>query len=132
MKASLFACLALLVAAIPALAHHSFQAQYDASKPVNVTGVVTRVEWANPHAHFFVDVKDASGAVTSWDFELASPNVLKRMGWTRDIMKVGDTVSVFGAAARDGSKTANARTVNLADGRKMDAGSQADAPPDAK
>lgn len=119
--------LGLIVLVIPALAHHSFQAEYDGSKPVTLTGVVTKLEWTNPHARFYIDVKDPSGAVTSWNLELASPNVLRRLGWTREIFKAGDQVTVQGSLARDGSKMANARSVILADGRKMSAGSSADA-----
>ena len=112
----------LLVAALPALAHHAFVAQYDASKSTTLHGVVTKVEWTNPHARFYVDVKDTSGKVTNWNLELASPNALRRLGWTRDILKVGDEVSVLVAPAKDGTKMANARTVTLSDGRKMVAG----------
>ena len=112
----------LLVAALPALAHHAFVAQYDASKSTTLHGVVTKVEWTNPHARFYVDVKDTSGKVINWNLELASPNALRRLGWTRDILKVGDQVSVFVAPAKDGTKMANARTVTLSDGRKMVAG----------
>jgi len=118
----LVAVVGLLVAACPALAHHAFVAQYDASKSMTLQGVVTKVEWTNPHARFYVDVKDKSGNVTNWNLELASPNALRRLGWTRDILKPGDKVSVFGAPAKDGAKMANARTVTLADGRKMVAG----------
>ena len=120
--------LGLLVLAIPMLAHHSFQAEYDANKPVTLAGVVTHVEWANPHARFSIDVKGAGGKVTNWDLELASPNVLRRLGWTRAILKPGDTVVVLGSRAKDNSTTANARSVTLADGRKMVAGSSADEP----
>jgi hypothetical protein len=112
----------LLVAALPALAHHAFVAQYDASKSTTLHGVVTKVEWTNPHARFYVDVKDSSGKMSNWNLELASPNALRRLGWTRDVIKVGDTVSVLVAPAKDGTKMANARTVTLADGRKMVAG----------
>jgi hypothetical protein len=112
----------LLVAVLPAVAHHAFVAQYDASKSTTLQGVVTKVEWTNPHARFYVDVKDKSGNVTNWNLELASPNALRRLGWTRDILKAGDQVSVFVAPAKDGAKMANARTVTLADGRKMVAG----------
>jgi len=114
--------LGLLVAVLPAVAHHAFVAQYDASKSTTLNGVVTKVEWTNPHARFYVDVKDKGGNVTNWNLELASPNALRRLGWTRDILKVGDQVSVFVAPAKDGAKMANARTVTLADGRKMVAG----------
>jgi hypothetical protein len=116
------AVVCLLVAVFPALAHHAFVAQYDASKSTTLQGVVTKVEWTNPHARFYVDVKDKSGKVANWNLELASPNALRRLGWTRDILKPGDKVSVFAAPAKDGAKMANARTVTLADGRKMVAG----------
>ena len=119
----LIAGLGLLV---PALAHHSFQAEYDASKPVTLNGVVTKVEWTNPHARFYIDVKDDSGTVTNWNLELASPNALRRLGWTRDFLQVGSVVTVFGARAKDSSNLANARSITRADGRKMVAGSLAD------
>ena len=112
----------LLVAVLPAVAHHAFVAQYDPSKSTTLHGVVTKVEWTNPHARFYVDVKDKSGTVANWNLELASPNALRRLGWTRDVIKVGDEVSVFVAPSKDGTKMANARTVTLADGRKMVAG----------
>ena len=118
----LVAGLGLVVAALPALAHHAFVAQYDPSKSTTLSGVVTKVEWTNPHARFYVDVKDGSGTVSNWNLELASPNALRRLGWTRDILKIGDQVSVFVAPAKDGTKMGNARTVTLADGRKMVAG----------
>ena len=121
--------LVLSLVSAPLFAHHSFQSEFDASKPVTLTGVVTKLEWTNPHAHFYVDVKGADGKVTNWNLELASPNVLRRMGWSRDIFKAGDTVTVFGASAKDGSNVANARTVTLPDGRKMSAGSMADEEP---
>ena len=123
----LLACVAgLTVSALPALAHHSFAAEYDASKPVNLKGTVTKVEWTNPHARFYVDVKDEKGNVTNWNFELASPNVLSRNGWTRHSLKEGDVIEVQGSMAKDGSYLANARTVTLADGRKVFAGSNTD------
>jgi hypothetical protein len=126
--ASLFLA-GLLAAALPVLAHHSFGAEYDADKPVTLKGTVTKVEWTNPHARFYIDVKDESGNVTNWNLELASPNVLMRQGWTRNSLKVGDVVSVTGAQAKDASKMANARTVTLADGRKVFAGSSEDGGP---
>jgi hypothetical protein len=131
MKASfafLIAGLALLAPAA-ALAHHSFAAEYDVKKPVTLKGTVTNVEWTNPHARFYLDVKDDSGKVSNWNFELASPNVLVRQGWSRHSLKVGDQVTVEGSQAKDGSQMANARTVTLADGKKVFAFSAGDAPP---
>lgn len=119
----LIAAAGLMVSALPVYAHHSFAAEYDASKPVEVKGTVTKVEWTNPHARFYVDVKDPDGKVTNWNFELASPNVLTRNGWTRHSLKEGDVVTVSGSRAKDGENLANARTVILADGRKVFAGS---------
>ena len=115
----LAAGVALLVGAVPLVAHHSFAAEYDADKPVELKGVVTRVEWTNPHARFYLDVKDATGQVTNWNLELASPNVLVRSGWSRTSLRIGDDVTVSGAQAKDGAKMANARAVVLADGRKV-------------
>jgi hypothetical protein len=127
---SLLAPLGLL--AIPLAAHHSFQAEFDAAKSVTFTGVVTKLEWTNPHAHLYIDVKGQDDKVDNWNLELASPNVLRRLGWNRDIFKVGDTVTVFCARAKDGSNLASARTVTLPDGRKMSAGSMADDPPSTR
>jgi hypothetical protein len=122
----LVAGLALLVPAVPIFAHHSFEAEYDSKKPLTVSGVVTKLEWTNPHARFYVDVKDESGKVVNWNFELGSPNVLRRQGWTRESLKVGDQVTVEGYMAKDASSLANARRVTLADGRKVFAGSAAE------
>jgi Family of unknown function (DUF6152) len=119
----------LLLGTAPAFAHHSFAAEYDSAKPVTVTGTVTKVEWMNPHARFYIDAKDDSGTVTKWEFELGSPNGLMRQGWTRHSLKEGDTVTVSGFLAKDGSRLANARTVKLADGRKVFAGSATDGGP---
>ena len=110
---------ALLAFAGAAAAHHSFAAQYDADKPVSLTGTVTKVEWTNPHARFYIDVKGEDGKVTNWNLELASPNVLKRAGWASTSLKQGDHVSVEGSMARSGANMANARTVTLADGRRV-------------
>src|SRR5262245_61154415 len=88
------AALGALLAARAAPAHHSFSAEFDATKPVKVTGTVTKVEWMNPHTWFYVDVKDDQGKVTNWGFELASPNILMRKGWTPTSMKAGDVVTV--------------------------------------
>jgi hypothetical protein len=114
----LLACVPLFSAA-PAFAHHSFAAEYDAAKPVTLTGTVTKVEWTNPHARFYINVKNADGTTTNWNLELASPNYLKRAGWSSESLKQGDVVTVEGSLARSGVNMANARSVTLADGRKV-------------
>ena len=119
----------IVILAAPLLAHHSFAAEYDEKKPVTLKGLVTKVEWANPHARFYVDVKDDKGNVTNWNLELASPNVLVRNGWKRNSLQVGDAVEVSGSQAKDGSNMANARAVTLSDGRKVFAGSSGDGGP---
>ena len=121
--AGLAAGLSLLVAA-PVAAHHSFSAEFDADKPVEQTGLVTKIEWMNPHVWFFVDVTNEDGTVTNWGWEMGSPNGLMRRGWTRNSLRIGDIVSVEGSAAKDGSAKANARTVLLtAGGQRLFAGS---------
>jgi Family of unknown function (DUF6152) len=125
--ALLAASAGLLVTALPILAHHSFAAEYDEKKPITIKGTVSKVEWTNPHARFYVDVKDDSGKMITWNFELASPNVLIRGGWTRKSLQVGDMVTVNGSQAKDGAYLANAASVVLADGKKVFARSTADA-----
>src|SRR5215472_12929531 len=120
---SALAAIAMIAGAAPVMAHHSFAAEFDASKPVKLTGTVTKIEWMNPHAYFYIDVKDASGKVENWGLEMGSPNGLMRQGWTRNSLKVGDEVSVDGSMAKDGSKIANARTVTLAGGTRLFAAS---------
>jgi hypothetical protein len=113
----------LLTAAV-ASAHHSFSAAFDLEKPIRLTGVVTKFEWTNPHAWFYIDVKDDSGKVTNWGWELGSPNGLIRTGWTRNSLKVGTEVTVEGSRARDGGNTANARDVIITStGQKLFAAS---------
>ena len=119
----LVAGLGLLAASVPMFAHHSFAAEYDSNKPVSITGTVTKVEWMNPHARFYVDVKGADGKVTNWNFELGAIPVLLKQGWRKDSLKQGDQITVEGSLAKDGSKSANARSVVLSDGRRVFAGS---------
>ena len=109
----------VLLLSLPIRAHHSFAAQYDRNKPITLNGNVTKLEWMNPHIYFYMDVKDASGAVVKWSVEGGAPNTLYRAGWRRDSLKVGDVVTVEGFLARDGSKLANMSTVQLADGRRI-------------
>jgi hypothetical protein len=111
------------MAAASAFAHHSFAAEYDGDKPIRVSGQVVKIEWTNPHIHFYLDVKDDNGAVTQWRFEGYPPNMLVRQGWKRDeTLKVGDNVSVFAWLSRTDPHLAHAREVTFADGRKMTAG----------
>ena len=118
--AVLAASAALLIAAIPLLAHHSEAAEYDASKPVRVTGVVKKVEWTNPHIWFYVEGKDeVSGLQAVWGFSGAAPNGLRRRGITKDSLKVGETVKVQGIRAKDGSPNAASRGVTFSDGRQV-------------
>jgi Family of unknown function (DUF6152) len=114
---------ALLLTAVSAWAHHSFAAEYDAKKPVTLTGTVTKVEWMNPHIFFYVDVKDSEGKVTNWRGEGGNLSGLMRRGWRKDSLKVGDVVTVEGSLAKNGQPLMNARTVTLADGKKLFAGS---------
>ena len=103
----------------PALAHHSEAAEFDVSKPVKVTGTLTKVEWQNPHIWFYVDVKDESGRITTWGFSAAPPGALMRRGITKDALKIGAVINVEGSRARDGSNNANGRRVTFADGTNV-------------
>jgi Family of unknown function (DUF6152) len=118
------AAAALLLATMRISAHHAFAAEYDENKPVTVSGTVTRFEWTNPHAWLYVDGKDESDKVTSWSFEMGSPNGLLHRGWRRTELKKGDQVTVEGYRAKDGGNLANARTVTMSDGRKLFGGFQ--------
>ena len=124
--AALLTGAALLIGAVRVLAHHSFAAQYDAARPIELKGTVTKVEWTNPHARFYIDVQDASGKIENWNFEMASPNVLSRNGWRKDTLKIGSTITVGGYLARQGERMAIAGSLTGADGKPLFASTQQD------
>ena len=111
--AAVLLAIGYLVAVRPVVAHHAFSAEFDADKPITLTGAVTKIEWTNPHTWFYIDVRDEAGKVTNWGLEMGSPNGLMRNGWTRNSMQIGHEVTVEGSRAKDGSNHANARVVIL-------------------
>jgi hypothetical protein len=116
------AVVGLLFASVPALAHHSVQAQFDLNKPIKLTGVVTKVEWINPHSYLYLDVTDSGGKVKHWAFEMAGPGALRKAGLSRADrggLKVGDTVGVDGVLAKDGTDSGLIKDLTLPDGRKF-------------
>ena len=113
----------LIIAAGQAAAHHSFAAQFDRAKPVTLTGPVNRFDWINPHARFFIDAKDATGKVMSWEIELSATALLVRRGWSKNSLPIGESVTVSGSAAKNGSNVANATSVVLSNGKRIFAGS---------
>ena len=120
MKKALLAVALFALSAVTVWAHHSFASEYDADKPITLKGVITKIEWANPHSHIYVDIKEAGGAVKNWKFEGYPPNVLDRTGFKKDVtLKVGDTLTIFGWQARSGPGLAHAREITLADGKKL-------------
>ena len=120
------ACMMLVFAllfAIPAMAHHSFAAEFDGTKAITLKGVVTKIDWTNPHVWFYINVKDESGNVTNWGFEMGAPHQLQTRGWSRETMKLGDEITVNGTLAKNGSNRGNARSVTTANGQKLGAAS---------
>jgi uncharacterized protein DUF6152 len=122
----------LLLAAVPMAAHHSFAAEYDAGKPITLTGSVSKVEFMNPHIWIYLNAKDDTGTVTKWQCEGGAPNSLRRQGWSKESLKEGDQVTIEGFRAKDGTNTCNSRSVKLPDGRKLFAGSAEDGGPNSK
>jgi len=118
-KLSVLLAAVILGICVPVNAHHSFAAVFDVDSSIAVSGTVTKVEWMNPHAWIYIDVKDDDGGSENWAFELGSPNGLMRRGWTRKSVQVGDIISVAGYRARDGSLRGNLKTIVLADGTEL-------------
>jgi hypothetical protein len=128
-KLSALLVLALSASVLPMEAHHSFAAEYDASKAVRITGVISKVEWTNPHSYLYIDVKDDHGNLLTWTCEGGAPNALSRRGFRKNDIKIGDTVTIDGYGAKDGSHLIDARRITLTDGRSFYSGSPGDGGP---
>jgi hypothetical protein len=127
--ASLILVSALLIAAVPVFAHHAFATEFDAQKPVTMKGVVTKIDWVNPHVWFYINVKKDDGTIENWGFEMGGPNSLRTSGWTKETMKIGDEVVVEGSLAKNGSRNVNAKNVTMAStGKKLLAASSQGGP----
>ncbi len=132
-SAILWAAIGVLLSASPALSHHAFTSEFDYTKTVTFTGVITKVEWINPHAYFYLEAKDRDGRVTAWTIESFPPAALRKAGMTREMMKIGDSVTIQAYPAKDGTRTLGwAHKIEFADGRVINISRESDAPPDGK
>ncbi len=128
-KTTLLIFTLIAAATTPLRAHHAFAAEFDGSKAIRLTGSLTKIEWANPHTYFYIEVKDAAGKTATWGAEAASPGALSRRGFKRADLKIGDMIVIDGYPARDGSRLMDARRITLADGRIVSGGSAGDGGP---
>src|SRR5271168_568238 len=128
-KLSVLLGIAFALGVLPIQAHHSFAAEYDASKAIRVTGVISKVEWTNPHSYLYIDMKDDQGNPVTWTCEGGAPNALSRRGFQKNSIKIGDTVTIDGYGAKDGSRLMDARRITLSDGRSFYSGSPGDGGP---
>jgi hypothetical protein len=136
MRSSVFTVLALAIGlgclTVPAMGHHSFAAEYDSKKPITITGSVTKIEWMNPHIYYYVDVKGSDGAAVNYAVEGGTPGSLYRQGWRKNSLKIGDSVTVEGYMAKNGTAHINGRKVTLPDGTRVFGGSSDDGGPETE